>query len=101
MGSPSVQMASGGVVGTGAKIEVRGLGFTPKRVEVYNITSGDKGTWIDSFIDGEVYKELAAGTGALVTTVANGIAPQADGFDIGVDADINASAEHIKWMAWG
>lgn len=87
----------GSVVGTGALIEVRGVEFRPRKVELFNMGSGDEGKWVEGMADDSLFKRLAAGTGSVETS--GGVTPRSDGFDIGTDTDVNASGELIRWVA--
>ena len=97
--------ASGTVEGTGAAINVQ-CGFTPAYVRVINIDGDAIMEWEENMTDGEAYKIVAAGTNAQIAT--GGITPYAGsaganskGFTIGADADVNASAETLHWIAMG
>lgn len=87
----------GSVYGTGAAIEVRGVEFRPRKVELYNVSSGDKMVWMEGMADDSGVKTVAAGATTVPTT--GGVTPRSDGFDIGTDADVNASGELIRWVA--
>jgi hypothetical protein len=87
----------GSVVGTGAIIQVRGVEFRPRVVRLMNVSSADRGEWVEGMADDSMVKQVAAGTGSIATS--DGVTPAADGFDIGADADVNASGEVIRWVA--
>lgn len=96
---------TGTVEGTGAAINLE-LGFTPSYVQLINIDGDASLVWTDTMTDGEGYKTVAAGTNAQIAT--GGITPYAGaegsasvGITIGTDADVNASAETLHWVAWG
>ena len=97
-------LSTGSIAGTGSNIDLRIVGFKPRRVVVYNVTSGDMLTWLDTMGDGKGRKQLAAGTASFLATL--GITPLAQdtagnaGFRIGTDADINVAAEILHWEAW-
>ena len=74
-------------------------GFKPRYVRIVNETSGDTIEWFEGMADSEGYKRVAAGTGALVTTL--GIIPLARGFTVGLDTDINVINEQLSWIAIG
>jgi hypothetical protein len=98
-------------------------GFVPNKVEVWNITSGDKLEWTVDMGDGKGYKRVAAGTGALISTLGitrlgddEGLTVSASattvdgntqtmtqikGFRIGADTDINVCGETMRWAAIG
>lgn len=100
---------TGTVVGTGALLNVSLVEFTPRKVELRNVTSGDVMTWVDTMGHGAGFKRVAAGTGALVTSggvtpilqdvLSDGQSP-GRGFSIGTDSDLNVAAEVIHWEAW-
>jgi uncharacterized protein with beta-barrel porin domain len=71
--------------------------FRPRVVRLINLVSADRGAWMEGMADDSMVKQLAAGTGSVITT--NGVTPRSDGFDIGADADVNASGELIRWVA--
>jgi len=94
------QMATGSYLDTGtvAAYDFTTLGFTPRRVELINETSGDTLVWTEHMADSEGYKRVAAGTGALITS--NGIIPLENGFTLGLDTDINVTSEQVSWTAF-
>jgi hypothetical protein len=100
---------TGTVTGTGSELKVTNLPFTPRKVVLRNVDSGDTMEWTLTMGYGAGFKRLANGTGALVTT--GGVTPvyqnslgdgsdPARGFLIGDDSDINANTEVIHWEAW-
>jgi len=107
------RMETGKVTGTGAEIKVSLPDFTPRKVVLRNVASGDELAFVDTMNAGEGFKRVAAGTGALITTGGVtlvyqdvlsppvGGTPQdpGRGFLIGTDADINAVGEEIQWEA--
>lgn len=97
--------ATGTVEGTAAAINVE-LGFTPAYVKLINIDGDATLDWTEDMADDEGYKFVAAGTNAQIATggitpYAGSAASAAKGFTIGTDADVNASAETIMWVAFG
>lgn len=72
-------------------------GFKPRYVKVVNETSGDVIEWFEGMADAEGYKRVAAGTGAMVTSL--GITPTTHGFTVGLDTDINVINEQLSWIA--
>lgn len=98
--SSGVQLKkNGAVVGTGANLDVRTVGYRPRSVRVFNLGAGlASGEWFDSMPDGSVIKRVTAGTMSLVTG-GNGITPLADGFRIGADANLNVTGQTIHWEA--
>jgi len=95
MSSPSILTARGTVIGTGAALNVRTVGFRPRRVTLHSV--GDEMFWEEGMADASAYKRVAGGTGTLATS--NGITPLSDGFTIGADADVNGSGDVIRWEA--
>lgn len=96
MGSPAGNVVTGSCVGTGADMNIRTVGFRPKRV-VLNV-GGLDAAWQKTMADDSMYKRLANGTGSLVTT--NGITPLSDGFSLGADTDINAAGAIIHYTVF-
>lgn len=100
--SSGVQVSkNGAVVGTGAAIDVRTVGFRPRRVELYNKAGLCYAVWLDTFSDGHMVKTVDSGAGTtdVADVTSNGITPLSDGFRIGTDADLNAAGEVIHWVA--
>lgn len=99
-------MINGVVIGTGSKITVSGekCGFRPSRVELSNKAGLATAHWTDTMIEGHMVKFVDSGEGAVdqvdITDAAKGIKPLASGFEIGTDADINASGEAIHFTAY-
>lgn len=97
MASGGTRIKNGSVVGTGATLNVRSVGFRPSKVELINIDDSDKLTWTDKMADAAGHKQVAAGTSTFITTL--GITPLSDGFAIGADTDLNVAGEQILWTA--
>ena len=97
MGSGVQRIITGAVVGTGAALDVKTVGFRPRKVTLLNETGLAKGEWTNSMADGEMLKTITAGTMSKVTT--NGVTPLSNGFTIGADADVNAADELIHYVA--
>lgn len=96
-----MEVANGTVEGTAASISID-VGFTPTWVRLINIDGDAVLDWTDDMGAGTGYKLVAAGTNAFVSTGGVTQATADDGvigFKIGTDADINASAETIIWLA--
>lgn len=110
------RFAFGTVEGTGAAINVV-TGFTPAFVVAVNIddagTLAPLGMWISGMTAANMVKFLRiadnGSTGAMSHALAtsNGISLYAgvagsvsNGFTIGADADLNAAAETILWVAF-
>jgi hypothetical protein len=97
MGSGGTRVKTGQIVGTGAAINVRSVGFRPDVVELINTTSHDKLKWASPLADAYGHKTVAAGTSTLITS--GGITPLSDGFKLGTDADMNVDGEVVLWIA--
>jgi len=98
MASGVSRVMTGSVLGTGADLDVRTVGFRPSVVQLINEASSDKLTWTDKMADGAGHKQLAAGASSFITTL--GITPLSDGFRLGVDADLNVADELVHWIAY-
>jgi len=95
--SSGVQITkNGAVTGTGANLDVRTVGFRPRRVELYNVTGLVSAVWTDSMADAAGLKRVTAGDATVMTA---GVTPLSDGFRIGTDADVNAVGEVVHWVA--
>ena len=96
MGSGVSREQRGSFSGTGSLLTVDSVGFRPRQIRLINTASGDEATWTESMADASMYKRVAAGTGAMVTT--GGLTPTATGFTLGTDADLNASGEQVLFI---
>ena len=96
------QVAYGSVEGTGSAIEVD-LGFQPKVVLLRNIDGNATLDWVEGMGDDKGQKVVtsAAGTTDISFIASGGVTQNSDGFTIGTDADINANAETIVYVALG
>jgi len=106
-------MKTGKLDGTGAEIEISLPEFTPRKVVVRNVDTGDELTWTDTMPDAYGFKRLTAGTGSYIASLGitpvtqmvmsplNGATAQdpGRGFLIGADTDINVDGEEIHWEA--
>lgn len=84
--------------GTAAAFTIT-TGFKPRYVAVFNVTSGDKYEWFEGMADASAFKQVAAGTSTIITTL--GITVSASGFTVGLDTDLNVTSEQLSWMAIG
>jgi hypothetical protein len=75
------------------------VGFTPKYVGVFNVTSGDQMQWFEGMTSGHALKQVTAGTSSILTS--NGISVSGNTFTIGLDTDVNVTSEQISWIAIG
>lgn len=92
-----VQQSYGAVVGTGANLDVRKVGWRPREVRLVNVDSGDELYWSESMPDGAGVKRVAAGAATYVTT--GGVTPLSDGFRLGTDGDMNVAGENVHFVA--
>lgn len=90
----------GSVVGTGADLDVRTVGFRPKEVQYYNVDGLATGLWTETLADGLALKAITAGTISM-TSAGDGVTPLSDGFTLGADSDLNVSTEVIHFVARG
>lgn len=97
MASGAAKVAYGAVLGTGADLDVRTVGFRPRSVELVNVDSADELKWIDGMADGAGVKRLAAGAASVLATL--GITPLSDGFRLGTDTDMNVDGETVRYVA--
>jgi hypothetical protein len=98
MASGGSRVVTGAFVGTAADLEVRTVGFRPRRVDLTNVTGLVTASWQDTMADDSMCLRVTAGDMTFPTT--NGITPLSDGFAVGANADLNASAETVHWTAY-
>jgi len=97
--SSGVQLSkNGAVIGSGADLDVRTVGYKPRRVELVNEDGLVTAEWNDCMTEGRGFKRVTAGTMSQIG-VGLGITPLSDGFRIGADTDVNVSGEKISWVA--
>lgn len=82
--------------GTAAAFTIA-IGFKPRFVRVVNEGGLASYEWYEGMADAEAFKTITDGTITFITS--NGITPTADGFTVGLDADVNADNEQLSWMA--
>ena len=98
MSSGVNRVLTGAVEGVAAAdLDVRTVGFRPKKVELLNEGGLASAVWTSSMKDGEMLKQVTAGTMTKVT--ATGVTPLSDGFRLGQDADMNVAGELVHWVA--
>jgi hypothetical protein len=85
----------GSFYGTGAQLDITKVGYRPSRVKLINEASDDTLEWHEGMGDGRGFKRLKAGAAAMIG--ANGIAPLANGFRLGADADLNVAGELVRY----
>lgn len=96
--SGGTRVHHGSFIGTGADLEIKTVGFRPKRVEIINQTGLVTAVWTETMADDSMAKRVTAGDMTFVTT--NGITPLSAGFAIGADADVNVADERCHWSAF-
>lgn len=84
--------------GAAAEFDIT-TGFKPRYVRVVNETSRDMLEWLEGMADASAVKSVAAGTRTLITTL--GITALGNGFTVGLDLDVNVTAEQLSWVAFG
>jgi hypothetical protein len=91
--------ASGSYIesGTAAAFSVT-TGFLPSYIMVQNSTSGDRMEWFEGMAAASAIKTTAS-TGVITVISSLGITASARGFTVGLDLDVNVSAEQIRWRA--
>lgn len=95
--SSGVQLSKNGAFyGTGANIDVRTVGFRPRRVELYNEDGLCSAVWTDDMANAAGLKQITAGTMSKMTL---GVTPLSDGFRLGADTDLNVAGEKVYWVA--
>jgi len=99
MSSGVARVMVGKVTGTGSAISVRTIGFRPKYVKLMNVTGLVVAEWTKEMADASALKQLNHDTAQLALITSDGVTPLSDGFTIGADSDINASAEVIHYVA--
>jgi len=96
-----VQRAVGRYITDGVAAEFNiTCGFKPRYVRVINVTSLDMMEWFEGMANASAIKTTAA-TSAISLITSLGITPLAKGFTIGLDLDVNVSAEQLSWIAFG
>lgn len=96
MASSASREFRGSVLGTGASLDVRTVGFRPRHVRLLNQTGLCVAEWMDDMPDASAMKWVTAGTMSYISS--NGITPLSDGFRLGADTDLNVDGELIRWF---
>lgn len=95
LGSSPVETAAGTFTGTGAAQTIT-CGFTPSRVELFNVTDGDSyAVWNAGMADGTA---CAIGAAAAAVT-SQGVTPTARGFSVGTSTNVNENTKVFAWHA--
>jgi len=99
MASGVSRVMTGAFLGTGADLDVKTVGFRPKKVELLGETGLVKAEWTSSMADGLMLKQVTAGTLSM-SGAGVGVTPLADGFRLGADGDLNVADEKVHWVAY-
>lgn len=101
MASGGNRVVVGAFPGTGAQLDIKKVGFRPKKVELHNVTGNCSAVWTESMADASMQKTVDSGSGttdmSFPTTL--GVTPLADGFRLGADTDLNVAAEIVHFVA--
>lgn len=97
--SGGTRIKTGAYIGTGALLNVRTVGFRPKKVELLNEDGLVAAFWTDSMADDSAHKIINHDTAQNAVITSNGIIPLSDGFSVGTDADLNTDTEKVHWVA--
>ena len=98
MSSGTQIIKNGAIRGTGAQLDVRTVGFRPRRVELINENGLVHAIWTDTMVEGRGFKTVTGGTLSALAA-GEGITPLSNGFRIGADTDLNVDGELIHWTA--
>lgn len=101
MASGGGRIVCGSFPGTGAQLDVKKVGFRPKKVELYNVSGNCQAVWTESMPDAAMQKTVDSGTqqSDVAYVTSNGITPLAEGFRLGADSDLNVAAEIVHFVA--
>lgn len=101
MSSGARRVVSGSFIGDGSARSIKTVGFRPTVVRLYNVTGNAVAVWLKSMPDDAMQKTVDSGAGTtdLSYVTSGGVTPLSDGFTLGADADLNASAETVHWEA--
>jgi hypothetical protein len=88
--------------GTAVAITIT-TGFKPRYIKVVNETGLCMEEWFEGMTAAHAVKTVDSGSGTtdIVNLSSNGITVSSSGFTIGVDTDINVTAEQLRWIAMG
>jgi len=99
MASGGDRVKTGSVVGTGALLTVRTVGFRPKRVRLFGAGAAAVDLqWNDAMPNDSGRQAIADGTNSFVSS--GGVIPLSDGFSIGTNT-VNTAAQLIYWECDG
>ncbi len=99
MGSGTQRQVVGAVIGTGALLNVKTIGFRPSAVQLLNVAGLVKAEWTKGMADDSCLKQINHDTAQLVAVSSDGVIPLSNGFSIGADTDINVDGEKIHYVA--
>jgi len=98
MSSGVQRFRTGAITSTNAALTVETVGFRPKSVKLFNVTSLATLEHQDTMDADSGFKRVAAGT--LTLEASNGITLTGTGFTIGALADVNdTTTEVLHWQA--
>lgn len=99
MASGVNRVVVGGVIGTGAAMNIDTVGFRPKLVRVVNVGSTlSRAEWFRGMADAAMIRTITNGT--ISAEAANGITPRANGFTLGATAGgVNTVDEQLYYEA--
>lgn len=101
----SLMFKNGAFKGTGGALAITGdrVGFRPSTVKLYNVTGNCQAVWTDSMPDDSMQKTVDSGAGTtdISQVTSAGITPDATGFTLGTDADLNVSGEEVHFECFG
>jgi hypothetical protein len=99
---------TGTIIATNAALDIRKVGFQPRKIKVFNKTTIAMMEWNDQMDAAGLEWEKTVSAGTRTLEVTNGITLLAGdssnppGFSIGAAADINdTTTEILVWEAWG
>jgi len=98
MSSGVTRTKTGCVVGTGASLDVKTVGFQPKYVKVVSVAGLVQEEWYEGMTEGDAVKQVTDGTLNHITG-DTGITPLVNGFTIGLDVNINVAGVPVYWLA--
>lgn len=99
--------ATGTVTATNAVLSIRKVGFKPKKIRIYNLTTHVQIEWFSELAEEtQTIKIAQNGDKSIVTSAGinllDGTSTQPPGFSVGAIADVNdTTTEVLKYEAWG
>jgi len=98
MSSGVSRVFTGSFVGTGAIFTEARVGFTPRKVEIFNTSGVATLVFVDTMAADSGVKTITAGTVSVITS--GGITVNGSGFLLGADTDVNVSGEVCHFVAY-